>query len=190
MSERAQRPADPRSERRLRVVVFGAARTGRSRLVAELAAASPLLAPCEGRLSDDGLLRWDEAYASAPHAAPRAAALPHLPDLVLLTGLDLPASKIAPQEQARQDADLRQALQAAGLGWRVVYGQGEARRRNALQAVAEVAPWLGSAPVSEQEAGRWARLQANCETCGDAACEHRLFTRLAQDADPADPPKR
>lgn len=153
------------SERRLRVAVLGAARSGRSRLVAELAAASPRLLPTEVDLAQLG----------------PASAFPF--DLVLLTGLDLSAPNLPPAEQARQDSALRQALQAAGLGWRVVYGQGPERLGNALQAVAEVAPWAWQPVVSEAEAGRWQRLQASCEKCGDAACEHRLFTGLKEISD-------
>ncbi len=146
-------------ERTLRVLVVGAAGTGRSRLVAELSAASALL-----RVTED-------------HAAPSAA------DLILLTGLDLPpAAGVTPVEQARQDSAIRQALQSAGLAWHVVYGIGPERTRNALQAVAEVAPWVWQPAVDNAKAGRWQRLQAHCEKCGDAGCEHRLFTsRLAQD---------
>lgn len=154
------RALEPSNERRLRVAVLGAARSGRSRLVSELATASPHLLPTEVDLAQLG----------------PASAFPF--DLVLLTGLDLPSSDIPPAEQARQDSALRQALQAAGLGWRVVYGQGTERLGNALQAVAEVAPWAWQATVSEAEAGRWQRLQVNCEKCGDTACEHRLFTGL------------
>lgn len=153
---------------RLHITVYGAARSGKTRLVAELAVASPLLLACEGSLTPGGLLHG--ATAPTPGAMQT--------DLVLLTGLDLPAPDITPAEQARQDAQLREALHAAGLAWRVVYGQGPERLRNALQAVAEVAPWAWQPGVSEAEAGRWRRLQASCEKCGDASCEHRLFTGL------------
>jgi hypothetical protein len=103
------------------------------------------------------------------------------PDLILLTGLDLAVPGVAPTAQAAEDARLRLALQAAGLGWRVVYGQGTERTQHALQAVAEAAPWAWTLPVNEAEAGRWQRLQATCEKCGDSGCEHRLFTRLASE---------
>lgn len=146
------------SGRRLRVAVLGAARSGRSRLVAELAAASPALLPFE---VDQGQISASTALGV---------------DLILLTGLDLPANNLPATEQTRQDSALRQALQALGLSWHVVYGQGQARTRNALQAVAEVAPWAWEMPLDDAEAGRWQRLQAHCEKCGDASCEHRLFT--------------
>lgn len=161
----------------LRIVVFGAALTGRTRLVADLVTAlagtrpPPLIS--EGELSSQGrpLLA----------GSPRLDISTHKPDLILLTGLDLPVPGALPEQQAAEDGRLRQALQAAGVGWRVVYGQGTQRTHHALQAVAEVAPWAWTAAVSEAEAGRWQRLAANCDKCGDAACEHRLFTRLPRD---------
>ena len=51
--------------------------------------------------------------------------------------------------------------------------------RAALEAVAAVAPWAWTMSPSAEEAGRWSRLRASCEKCGDAPCEHRLFTGLA-----------
>lgn len=156
------------SGRRLRIAVLGAARTGKTRLVMELAQALAR-SPCEMEVFE----------AAAP--------FPELPDLIapsdliLLTGVDLPSEDITAQEQTRQDSQLRETLQRAGLAWRVVYGQGADRLGNALQAVAEATPWALTATLSESEAGRWARLQANCEKCGDAACEHRLFTGLVND---------
>ena len=157
--------------------MFGAARTGRSRLIAELATAlastrpAPLIA--EGELSSQGR----PLIAGSPTLNISA----HAPNLILLTGLDLPVPGALAVQQAAEDRRLRQALLAAGLGWRVVYGQGSQRTQNALQALAEVAPWAWTAAVSEAEAGRWQRLAANCEKCGDAACEHRLFTGLPRD---------
>jgi hypothetical protein len=159
------------------IVVFGAARTGRTRLVADLVTAlastrpAPLIA--EGELSSQGR----PLMAGSPTWDIRAPT----PNLILLTGLDLPVPGALPDQQAAEDRRLRQALQAAGVGWRVVYGQGEQRSHHALQAVAEVAPWAWTAAVSEAEAGRWQRLAANCDKCGDADCEHRLFTGLPRD---------
>lgn len=169
----------------LRIAVFGATRTGRSRLVSELEAAlgaapassrpPPFVA--EGSLCPEGHPQLTPAPASETRAL-RADRV-QITDLVLLTGLDLPVPGTLAARQAAEDARLRQALQGAGLGWRVVYGQGPQRTRHALQALAEAAPWAWTATVSEAEAGRWQRLTASCEKCGDAACEHRLFTGLA-----------
>lgn len=158
---------------RLRIAIFGAARTGRSRLAAELTAACTDLQVTEGNLCPQGSPRL--ADSASPMTADTA------PDLILLTGLDLAVTDTIPAEQTAQDARLRTALQEAGLGWRVVYGQGTERTHHALQAVAEIAPWAWTASVSEAEAGRWQRLQAGCDKCGDSACEHRLFTGLARE---------
>ncbi len=104
-------------------------------------------------------------------------------DLTLLTGLDIEwvadgLQRDGPHVRGPVDAQVRQELTQAGVGWRMVYGQGPERVRCALDAVAAVAPWAWSAPVSAPDSDRWARLQSTCEKCGDAQCEHRLFTRL------------
>ncbi len=103
--------------------------------------------------------------------------------LNLLTGLDLPwvadgLQRDGPQVREPVDALVRQGLDKAGVGWRVVYGLGEQRTLNALEAVAAVAPWAWAVQASDEEIGRWSRLKADCEKCGDAPCEHRLFTGL------------
>lgn len=104
-------------------------------------------------------------------------------DLTLLTGLDIEwvpdgLQRDGPHVRGPVDAQVRQALSQAGVGWRMVYGQGAERVRCALEAVAAVAPWAWSAAASVEDAQRWARLKSTCEKCGDAQCEHRLFTRL------------
>ncbi|HYF20159.1 MAG TPA: ATP-binding protein [Ramlibacter sp.] len=80
-------------------------------------------------------------------------------DSTLLMGLDLPGAG-----HEAEDARLRQSLQQAGVAWQVVYGSGPNRLRAALAA-------LGAAPREEAPV-RWTW---NCERCGDADCEHRLF---------------
>lgn len=92
----------------------------------------------------------------------------------LVTGLDLPwvpdgLHREGPAVQAQVDAQLRASLQQAGVAFRVVYGQGEERTRNAL---APVLALLGEASHPVQ---RWTWA---CDKCGDPACEHRLFTAL------------
>lgn len=107
-----------------------------------------------------------------------AAALAHQRSyqLNLLMGLDLPgpgAGSERAQQREAVDALLRETLQAAGIGYRVVYGRGEARLTQALRAVDE---WLaadGRRAVEPSAAWVW-----NCEKCSDPACEHRLFRRL------------
>lgn len=105
-------------------------------------------------------------------------------DLNLMTGLDVAWTgdgvRDGPHSRDAFDALLRQALGKAGVDWRVVYGQGEQRTLNALEAVAAVAPWAWAATASDEDLDRWSRLKATCEKCGDARCEHRLFTGLTE----------
>jgi len=100
--------------------------------------------------------------------------------LNLVTGLDLPWTPDGLQRQgpkAREpvDALVRVGLDKAGVAWRVIYGRGEERVRNALEAVAEIAPWAWTPPAQAEP--RWRGL---CETCGDPDCEQRLFTGLME----------
>jgi len=80
--------------------------------------------------------------------------------------------RIGPQVRAPVDALVRDALQKAGVGYRVVYGRGEERTRNAL---APVLALLGEPPPQATQRRRWT---SACDKCGDPACEHRLFTML------------
>lgn len=106
-------------------------------------------------------------------------------DLHLLTGLDLPwvddgLHRSGPHDREPVDALVREALARAGVGWRVVYGMGEERVLQALQAVGAVLPWAWQPTTNALQTQKWARLRAQCEKCGDADCEHRLFTRLTE----------
>ncbi|AMO21913.1 hypothetical protein GCM10027034_21660 [Ramlibacter solisilvae] len=91
----------------------------------------------------------------------------------LLTGLDLPwtgdgLQRDGPQVREPVDALVRAALLTAQVPYRVVYGHGGERLRNALLAIGE-----------PRETGRserpWTWL---CDKCSDPDCEHRLFSRL------------
>ena len=104
-------------------------------------------------------------------------------DLTLVTGLDLPwvpdgLQREGPQVQQQVDALLRRALAAAGVAYRVVYGQGEERLANALAAV-DANPDRGPADAGAGKARRW---QWACDKCSDPQCEYRLFTRGARPA--------
>jgi hypothetical protein len=88
-------------------------------------------------------------------------------------GLDLPGLVAS----HTPDAHLREALTHAGIGWRVIYGQGSQRVGQALDAVAAVLPWAWTVSAGEEDIGRWKRLRAQCEKCGDADCERHLFPR-------------
>jgi nicotinamide riboside kinase len=98
-------------------------------------------------------------------------------DLALVTGLDLPwvpdgLQREGPQAQGPVDALVRDALGQAGVPYRVVYGRGEERTRNAL---APALALLGERPFEPDERVRWTW---SCEKCSDPECEHRLFTAL------------
>ena len=95
--------------------------------------------------------------------------------LTLVTGLDLPWQSDGIQRssaamRAQIDQRLREVLQANGLAYSSVYGTGEARVHNALQAITYT---LGKRPA--QTASRWKWL---CDKCSDPDCEHRLFRDL------------
>ncbi|KQP43337.1 AAA family ATPase [Pseudorhodoferax sp. Leaf274] len=101
--------------------------------------------------------------------------------LTLLMGLDLPwvadgLQRDGPHVQAPVDALVRAALQGAGLPYQVVYGNGPARLARAERALHQL-PALAArlAPLAEPPGPvRW-----TCACDSDAACEHRLFQRLA-----------
>ena len=71
---------------------------------------------------------------TTPQAASAAVAL------TLLMGLDQPCPAEERDAQEACDAQLRTALAAASIPYRVVYGTGEQRTRNALIAIQKVAP--------------------------------------------------
>lgn len=95
-------------------------------------------------------------------------------DLTLVTGLDLPwvadgLQRDGPHVRGPVDALVREGLGKAGVPYRVVYGSGEERTRNALSPVLAL---LGGKPA-DPAARRWKWV---CDTCSDPDCEHRLFT--------------
>ena len=103
-------------------------------------------------------------------------------DHTLLTGLDLPwvadgLQRDGPHVREPVDALLREALQGAGIAYRVVYGRGPDRLASALAAVNAAPPPAGGSGTP------WVW---NCDKCSDPECEHRLFGRLLPD-DPAGP---
>jgi nicotinamide riboside kinase len=94
-------------------------------------------------------------------------------DVTLVTGLDLPwvadgLQRDGPHVQGPVDAQVREILGRHSIAYRVVYGHGRERLRNALGAI--------DAALAPRPAVRdWAW---QCEKCSDPDCEHRLFTRL------------
>jgi nicotinamide riboside kinase len=90
-------------------------------------------------------------------------------DHTLLTGLDLPwvadgLQRDGPHAREPVDALVRDALHKAAVPYRVVYGSGQDRLRNALAAIGE--------PRAEgTRSWKWL-----CDKCSDPDCEHRLFS--------------
>jgi nicotinamide riboside kinase len=101
-------------------------------------------------------------------------------DVTLVTGLDLPwvadgLQRDGPHVQGPIDAQVRAMLGRAGIPYRVVYGSGAERVRNALAAIdASLAP--------RQDIASWPNRSWvwQCDKCSDPDCEHRLFTRLSR----------
>ncbi len=116
---------------------------------------------------------------------PMALAHQALYNVTLVTGLDLPwvadgLQRDGPQVRAPVDTLVRQALERAGMAYRVVYGMGPRRLNNALLALG-----LEGEEASEQylrEQGQFGINQGRsvwqCNDCSDPACEHQMFTRL------------
>lgn len=116
---------------------------------------------------------------------PMALAHQSLYDATLITGLDLPwvadgLQRDGPHVRGPVDTLVRQALDRAGIAYRVVYGQDHHRLNNALLA-------LGL--PGEDESARMTRENAQfainegrtvwqCNECSDPECEHKLFTGL------------
>ena len=93
----------------------------------------------------------------------------------LVTGLDLPwvadgLQRDGPHVREPIDALLRAKLAEGGVPYKVIYGVGEERARNAMLAI-------GAAPheATKSAAGSWVWA---CDKCSDPECEHRLFRRL------------
>ncbi|MBG9387584.1 AAA family ATPase [Caenimonas aquaedulcis] len=98
-------------------------------------------------------------------------------DATLLTGLDIAwvadgLQRDGPHVREPVDALIRDALNAARVPYRVIYGSGPQRVENALAAIDALSAAGGH---RGQPSRPWVW---NCEKCGDPECEHRLFTGL------------
>jgi len=100
-------------------------------------------------------------------------------DLTLVTGLDLPWVDDGLHRDAtsrdRVDELVRTLLDRAGVPYRVVYGTGRDRLRNALAALP-----VELAPRPAGDAGSLRAWKWQCDKCSDPECEHRLFTSLVR----------
>lgn len=120
-----------------------------------------------------------------PSLYPMALAHQALYDTTLITGLDLAwvadgLQRDGPHVRGPVDTLVRQALERAGIPYRVVYGQGHQRLNNALLALG--LPGEDEAARMTRENAQFAinegRTQWQCNECSDPDCEHRLFTGL------------
>lgn len=142
----------------MRIAIVGAPGSGTQQLLQDLRAA----------LSQTDLP--EACTVSAPPSPTEAAAYDYSAfDLTLLCGLD--AVDAAPTARDN-DAQLRRVLQAQHLPFAVVYGDAAQRVQSAVQAIAHAQRAARQLPT---DAPPW---QWQCEKCSDAACEHRLFSRL------------
>lgn len=116
---------------------------------------------------------------------PMALAHHALYDITLVTGLDLPGVAVGlqgdgPQLRAAVDTLVRQALDQAGMAYRVVYGQRQGRLNNALLALG--LPGEDFSAQKVRDLGQFAINQGRgiwqCNECSDPACEKKLFTAL------------
>jgi len=101
-------------------------------------------------------------------------------ELTLLMGLDLPWQadglfRDSPAVRDATDALLRRELQAGGIAYQTVYGQGDTRLAQALRAIGNA---LGRPLVHEDPALATGLRPWSCDNCSDPDCEHRLFTGL------------
>jgi HTH-type transcriptional regulator, transcriptional repressor of NAD biosynthesis genes len=123
---------------------------------------------------------YSELYFSDPSLYPQALEWQRRAGMTLLMGLDLPwvadgLLRDGPLVREATDTALRRELQNAGLPYYTVYGQGDARVRCALRAIGSA---LGRSLVPDAAGWSAGRRVWGCERCGDADCEHRLFTQL------------
>jgi predicted RecA/RadA family phage recombinase len=85
-----------------------------------------------------------------------------------------------PHVRGPVDTLVRQALERAGIAYRVVYGQGHQRLNNALLALG--LPGEDDAARTTRENAQFAinegRTVWQCNECSDPECEHKLFTGL------------
>ncbi len=123
---------------------------------------------------------YSDVLFDDPSLYPDALDFQRTLDLTLLAALDLPWVEDGFQRdgvamQRRIDARLRQALLEARIPFVTIYGQGPQRLEAALQAVDRT---RGKDLVARPQGPAWVW---QCDSCSDAECEHRLFSRLQRD---------
>lgn len=103
-------------------------------------------------------------------------------DITLLTGLDIDwqsdgIQRDGPHVREAVDHKVRHLLTQGCVPFQVVYGKGQQRLANALFCLGKLAPDWAQTLARQEQVTRWT---GPCETCGDGACEHRLFTGLVK----------
>lgn len=123
---------------------------------------------------------YSELCFSDPSLLAPALAQQRRHGLTLLMGLDIPwvpdgLFRDSPAMRDATDRLLRRELQEAGIGFQTIYGQGDARVRQALRAVGTALgqPLLADDPALSHGLRPWA-----CDNCSDPECERRLFSAL------------
>lgn len=167
----------------LTVALLGGPSTGKRTLARQLREALDAQGLAEVVIADASALMAAARYEIRFHDRslwPAALAAQRRIGLSLLMGLDLPGvpdgpSGDTPAWREATDALLRRELQAAGIPFQTVYGQGAGRLQAALRAVGAALGrgLLPDDPLLREGSGRWA-----CEACSDPDCEHRLFSAL------------
>lgn len=170
-----------------RVAILGARQSGKTWLAKALAPTFEQLAPGWAVADTTPLLNavLAEQRFNDTTLYPTALAQQAQFDFTLLMGLDGAwlYETNCPQDAAKRshtDTLLRQALNRAGLAFRVVYGQGPQRLNNALLALGLPSQDLAALELREQAqfAIHQGRTVWQCNDCSDPECEHRLFTGL------------
>ena len=100
-------------------------------------------------------------------------------DMTLVTGLDLPwradgVQRDGSSMRTRIDEKLRDVLLRYQLPYMAIYGTGAGRVQCAHDAIGH--HQRSPLPRSEHDT-QW---KWSCDTCSDADCEHRLFSRLLE----------
>lgn len=163
-----------------KILLLGAPGTGAQALADALAAHPTTNAPLS--IAHSTLPQAMAANDPAQHAA--ALGQHRVASLTLLMGLDLPCPPEQQPLQQTADAQLRAALDAAAIGYRVVYGAGPARLASALRALESMADKTAGNATGPREPDAPRMVAWGCEKCSDPVCEHRLFTALTRPPGP------
>lgn len=155
------------------IKVVGASASGKTWLVGHLAQA----------LADRGeAIQIEEVALEAFARFAGFAGQPEPTTILLLLGLDLNPPTPA---QLFADQALRLELATAAVPFQVIYGQGQQRLLNALQAVKVAGSESLDAVLADADTTTPKAMPAkrkpwvwSCEKCSDPVCEHRLLSDL------------